>query len=100
MTRWGTVLVLTLLAASALAQETPAAKTPLPPLPWDQDLKMLMAAQPDLNKAGIRALAAHVPDYEAALKRAPQYFPDGVVIDGHRYVMVDGSTEALAALLP
>jgi tetratricopeptide (TPR) repeat protein len=61
---------------------------------------MLMAAQPDLNKAGIQALATHVPEYEAARKRGPQYFPDGVVIDGHRYVMTDGSTQTLAALLP
>jgi len=101
MTRWGFALLLALVAAPALGQPAPPpAKQPLPPLPWDQDARMLTAAQPDLAKAGIRALATHVPDYEAALKRGPQYFPGGVVIGGHRYVMTDGSTETLQALLP
>ena len=96
MTRWTIALgmIAALIAAPVCAQEAKR-----PPLPWDQDAQILMAAQPDLNKAGIRTLATHVSDFEAALKRGPQYFPGGVVIEGHRYVMTDGPTDTLSALL-
>lgn len=60
---------------------------------------MFLAAQPDLQKASIRALASHATDFEAALARGAQYFPDGVVVDGRRYVMADGPTETLAVTL-
>ena len=60
---------------------------------------MFLAAQPDLQKASIRALASHAADFEAALKRGAQYFPGGVVVDGRRYVLADGPTETLAVAL-
>jgi tetratricopeptide (TPR) repeat protein len=99
MTRWGLALAMMFLSLTALAQPAPPSRQSNPPLPWDADLAMFLAVQPELQKAGIRALASHVEDYEAALKRAPQFFPDGAVVDGRRYVLADGQTETLGVAL-
>jgi len=93
------VLLGTALAAPLLAQPAPPSAAKRPPLPWDPDVAMFVAAQPELQKASIRALAGHVADFEAALKHGAQFFPDGVVVDGRRYVLADGHLESLAVAL-
>jgi hypothetical protein len=98
MTRSGITLFLLLsMAAPVLAQEP--AKPPSPALPWAGDMAMFQAAQPDLHAGGIKALAPHVADFEAALVHGKPFFPDGATIDGHRYVMADGPTENLLVTL-
>jgi tetratricopeptide (TPR) repeat protein len=102
MTRPGFTLFILLSMAFLLAKIGPAlAQEPAPPpnLPWGKDVAMYLAAQSDLNAGGIKALAPHVADFEAALVNGRQFFPDGVTVDGHRYVMADGPTENLLVTL-
>ena len=87
------------LAALPLVSMKYSVLTPLPPLPWDRDFAVLPAAQADLKMGGLKALAPHAQDFQAALDDGKQYFPDGAVVDGKRYVLVDGPTESLGAMI-
>lgn len=97
MERWRIgVLLALILAGPAWGQP---AQPPLPVLPWDKDRTLLQSVTPELQQGGIKALAPHVADFEAALANGKQFFPDGALVDDKRYVLVDGLAENLLMLL-
>jgi tetratricopeptide (TPR) repeat protein len=65
----------------------------VPPLPWKDDFILAAKVMPLVQRTGITAMAPYADDVEAALKRAPGSFPDGVVAEGKRYMLVDGEGE-------
>jgi len=103
MGRWRIVILLAFalaVAAPAWAQTSqPPAQAPLPSLPWDKDRALLQSVTPELRGGGIKALAPHVAEFEAALVNGKQYFPDGMLVDGRRYIPVDGRQEALMVVI-
>jgi tetratricopeptide (TPR) repeat protein len=103
MGRWriGILVALCMTLASPLwAQPVqPPARTPSPPLPWDKDVTLLQSVETELRSGGIKALASHMAEFEAALANGKQFFPDGALVDGKRYVLADGTAETLMMLL-
>lgn len=90
MGRWRIgVLFLLFLAAPAWA----VAEADLPPLPWTDDLTLTTKVMSQLRQGDIKAMAPFAQKAEAALKRARAFFPDGVVVGGKRYMLVDGDAE-------
>lgn len=65
----------------------------VPPLPWKDDFILAAKVMPLVQRNGIKAMAPYADDVEAALKRAQGSFPDGVVAEGKRYMLVDGEAE-------
>lgn len=103
MGRWRIAILLAFalaVAAPGWAQTSqPPAQAPLPSLPWDKDRALLQSVETELRGGGIKALAPHVAEFEAALTDGKQFFPDGALVDDKRYVLVDGLAENLLTLL-
>ena len=86
-------------AASAQAQAPASpAEAPVDAHPWDAAVTVLKATQADLPTGGIAAIRAHIPDLERVLADAPQSYGPAATVGDVRYVLVDGPTEALAAM--
>lgn len=90
MGRWRIGILLALVLAAPAWGQTLA---DVPPLPWADDMILAAIVLPQLQRDGIKAMAPHVQKIEAALQRAPAFFPDGVVAGGKRYMLVDGEAE-------
>jgi tetratricopeptide (TPR) repeat protein len=95
MARWRIGLLLALIWAAPAWGLTLA---DVPPLPMKDDFILASKMTPRLERDGIKAMAPYVADVEAALQRAPAFFPDGVVAEGKRYMLVDGEGEIEIAL--
>ena len=90
MGRWRIGILLALVLAGPAWGLTLA---DVPPLPWKDDFILAAKVMPLVQENGIKAMAPYADDVEAALKRAPGSFPDGVVAQGKRYMLVDGEAE-------
>lgn len=101
MGRWriGILLALVLTAPAWAQPAQPPAQTPSPALPWDKDVELLQSVEVQLRSGGIKALAPHMAEFEAALANGKQFFPDGALVDDKRYVLADGTAETLMMLL-
>lgn len=99
MGRWRIAILLALVLAGPAWAQPAQAPAPLPALPWDKDAALLQSAEDELRSGGIKALAPHVAEFEAALANGKQFFPDGALVDDKRYVLVDGLAENLLILI-
>lgn len=95
MGRWRIAILLALALAAPAGAQTKAGP---PPLAWNDDYHLAETMIPQLQRDGVKAVAPYAQTIEAALKRAPAYFPDGLVANGKRYMMVDGKAETEIAM--
>ena len=93
------VAVLTSLLAGLIPMLSHAQKPPAAIHPWESAAATLKATEADLKTGGILGVRSHVDDLEQALAQAGQSFGPGAFDQGTAYLMVDGPTETLMALL-
>jgi len=70
-------------------------------VPWAGDFRAFrqVPAIHNLSETQLAQLAPRVAEFEAGLKHAKAYFPNGAVLRGKIYVLADGHEEAAMALL-
>jgi tetratricopeptide (TPR) repeat protein len=98
MNRLTAIVALVALAAVGMGCTTPTSMTMSTGLarPWDRAQAIVRATEADLSKGGIRTIGAHVAELESSLAGAGQALE---AASANGYVLTDGQTETLAALL-
>jgi tetratricopeptide (TPR) repeat protein len=67
--------------------------------PWERAQAVVRATNADASKGGIPAIRTHVADLEGVLANANQAFSVATASTNPAYVLTDGQTETVAALL-